>query len=57
MFESCSSLIDLDISNFDFKGINIKRMFYYCNKDLIKKVKNQNYTLRKKAYEKKYNDL
>ena len=45
MFQGCSSLKELDISNFDTKKIeDMSYMFSDCSEELKKKIKSQNIT-------------
>ena len=51
MFSDCSSLINLDISFFNFRSISdIRDMFSGCSNELKNKVREQNYKIKKKAF-------
>ena len=51
MFKGCSSLKDLDITNFDTKKVdNMSYMFYKCSKELTSKIRAQNNGIREEAF-------
>ena len=50
----CLKLIDLDITNFEFKNsCNMKYMFGACSQELKQKVKQQNPNLKEIAFKEK----
>jgi len=52
MFNECSSLNDIDITNFNFdKVISMVSMFYGCSDKLINKVRAQSNNLKMEAFE------
>ena len=51
MFYGCSSLKDINISNFKYnKVINMKSMFYGCSNDLKVKIMLQIKNIREEAF-------
>ena len=51
MFNGCSSLKELDISNFNFDNVNnILCMFFVCSEQLIMKIKDQFKNIKKEAF-------
>ena len=52
MFNNCSSLEKLDISNFNFDNVTeMKGMFFGCPNELQTKIKEQFDNIRKEAFE------
>ena len=51
MFNGCSSLKELDISNFNFDNVNnVLCMFFVCSEQLIMKIKDQFKNIKKEAF-------
>ena len=51
MFAECTSLTELNISNFNFSNIKyIEGMFSSCSDDLKEKVKGQNKNIKNEAF-------
>ena len=58
MFCDCTSLEDLDVSNFKFKkDTEMNCMFSGCSEDLKNKIKNQNKDIKGEAFEKPYSPI
>jgi len=52
MFHGCSSLKDLNISNFKFnRYINVKNMFSLCSEELKNEIKKNNLNLKELAFD------
>ena len=51
MFYECSSLKEINLSNFNTDNItNMKSMFYGCSRDLHKKIISENKNIKKEAF-------
>ena len=51
MFDGCSSLIELNLNNFNTNNVtNMSHMFYGCSDDLKMKIKSENKNIKDEAF-------
>ena len=51
MFRGCSSLVELNLNNFNTNNVtDMSYMFYKCSDDLIRKIKSENKNIKDEAF-------